>query len=310
MSRHTLPAGLAWLKHVIPGAGFPLKNDTPYNPFFVVGSGRSGNTLMRRILYAHAGVHIPPETFVLGYAIRLFRQNRNLRWKDLVHLVLSTFEYYPAFDTFGVDSLRPLAVRLAKAPRPQRSLSFLLDAFYRYHAEICGRPCERWGDKTPDNTFHLDAIYGVFPASQYVHMVRDGCDVAYSFVNTGMFPSATEAAGIWLDMVQRGRRFCRSHPDCCLEVRYEDLVTRPRETVETVCGFLGIEFESGMLDSDGVAATMGDVSALDHHRKVMKPIRPDSIGKGRRAFSAAQKKEVQAVLGPVLEELGYDPCTG
>jgi hypothetical protein len=308
VSRLTLPDGLAWLKHLIPRAGFPLKNGTRYRPFFVVGSGRSGNTLLRRVLYAHPELHIPPETYVLGYAIRLFRQNRNLRWKDLVNLVLSLFEYYPAFDTFGVPTLGPLAVRLGTIPPEQRSLSAILDGFYRYHAEVTESACARWGDKTPDNTYYLDAIRRVFPEAQFIHMVRDGCDVAYSYVETGMFRTEREAAAVWLDMVRRGRRFCRSFPDGCLEVRYEDFVTRPEPVVRNVCGFLGVDFLPGMLDSAEVAARMGDVAALEHHRKVRAPIRADSIGKGRRAFADSQKKAVQEIIGPALEELGYDPC--
>lgn len=264
--------------------------------------------MLRRVLYAHPDLHIPPETYVLGYAIRLFRQNRNLRWKDLVHLVLSSFEYYPAFDTFGVPTLRPLAVRLGRLPREQRSLSAILDGFYRYHAELSERPCVRWGDKTPDNTFYLDAIRGVFPEAQFIHIVRDGCDVAYSYVDTGMFPTEREAAGAWLDMVRRGRLFCRSFPDCCLEVRYEEFVTRPEQIVRNVCGFLGVEYSPAMLDSGDVAATMGDVSALEHHSKVRSPIRTDSIGKGRRGFTGEQKKAVQKIIGSDLAELGYDPC--
>jgi hypothetical protein len=308
VSRLTLPDSLAWLKHLIPRAGYPLRNGARYRPFFIVGSGRSGNTLLRRVLYAHPDLHIPPETYVLGHTIRLFRQNRNLRWKDLVHLVLSSFEYYPAFDTFGVPTLRPLAVRLGKLLPAQRSLSAILDGFYRYHADVSERPCVRWGDKTPDNTYCLDAIRRVFPEAQFIHMVRDGCDVAYSYVYTGMFPTEREAAVIWSDMVRRGRRFCSSFPDCCLEVRYEEFVTRPEPSVKKVCGFLGIEYLPGMLDSGDVAANMGDVSALEHHSKVRAPIRTDSIGKGRRGFTGAQKKAVHEIIGSDLAELGYDPC--
>jgi hypothetical protein len=260
------------------------------------------------VLYAHPDLHVPPETFVLGYSIRLFRQNRNLHWKDLVHLVLSTFEYYKAFDAFQIDSLRPLATRLVGLPRERRCLAAILDGFYRYHAEAAGRACVRWGDKTPDNTFYLDRIQSVFPEAQYIHIVRDGCDVVYSFMNTGMFPSAAQAAEIWLKMVEHGRRFTRGHPGSCVEVRYEDFVSRPEETVRGLCDFLGVEFRSDMLESQEIADEMGDVSMLEHHRNVAAPITPASIGKGRKNPSNDQKKIVQKIIGPTLDELGYNPC--
>jgi hypothetical protein len=293
---------------LLPNAGHPLRGRESFHPFFIVGSGRSGNTLLRRVLYAHPDLHIPPETFVLGYSIRLFRQNRNLRWKDLVHLVLSTFEYYKAFDAFRVDSLRPLAIRLAGLPPQRRCLASILDGFYRYHAERLGRNCVRWGDKTPDNTFYLDRIFSVFPDAQFIHLVRDGCDVVYSFMSTGMYPSAIEAAKIWLAMVEHARRFCRRHAGNCMEVRYEDLVSRPEEIARGVSDFLGVEFRPEMLDSQEIADEMGDVSMLEHHRNVAAPITPAGIGKGRKNLSDEQKKIIQKIIGPTLDELGYNPC--
>jgi hypothetical protein len=139
-------------RHIIPFTGYPLNRKEAIRPFFIIGSGRSGNTLLRRILYAHPELHIPPETYILGRTIKLFLENRNMRWTDLVYLVLSQFEYYPEFVTFEI-TLRPLVQRLVVAPKDVRSLAFILDSFYRYHAETKSIHCKRWGDKTPMNTF-------------------------------------------------------------------------------------------------------------------------------------------------------------
>ena len=46
--------------------GRPLHSTVRYMPFFIIGSGRSGNTLLRTILETHPEVHIPPETYVIG----------------------------------------------------------------------------------------------------------------------------------------------------------------------------------------------------------------------------------------------------
>ena len=107
---------LLTLRSGIPGLGHPLQRGEPYRPFFIVGSGRSGNTVLRRMLCAHGDLHIPPETYVLGDVIRVFRRHRGLLWRDLVPLVLGKFEFYPEFVTFDV-SLRPLARRVLPGPR-------------------------------------------------------------------------------------------------------------------------------------------------------------------------------------------------
>ena len=56
-------------RRIVTGQRVPLNRDEGYRPFFIVGSGRSGNTLMRRVLQTSPELHIPPETFVLGDCI-------------------------------------------------------------------------------------------------------------------------------------------------------------------------------------------------------------------------------------------------
>jgi len=76
-------------KLLIPFIGLPLNRGELINPFFIIGSGRSGNTLLRRVLFNHSKLHIPPETLVLGHVIKLFNIHRNMAWKDIVYLIFS-----------------------------------------------------------------------------------------------------------------------------------------------------------------------------------------------------------------------------
>ncbi|MEO7677469.1 MAG: sulfotransferase, partial [Verrucomicrobiota bacterium] len=159
---------------------YPLHRGELHRPFFIVGSGRSGNTLLRRLLQASPEVHIPPETYVLGKVIRAFRKYRwILPWEQLINLTLAIFEFYPEFDKFEV-SLRPLAQRLQDAPPGSRSLALMLDALYRFHGEQTGKTFSVWGDKTPNNSYALDRIVSVFPRAQFIHILRDGGDVVPS----------------------------------------------------------------------------------------------------------------------------------
>ncbi len=78
--------------------GYPLRGEERFRPFFIIGVGRSGNTLFRRILTAHSELHIPPETFVLGECIRKFkRYGRWLDWPDAVSLIMGLFAFHPEF---------------------------------------------------------------------------------------------------------------------------------------------------------------------------------------------------------------------
>ncbi|MCK5296076.1 MAG: sulfotransferase, partial [Alphaproteobacteria bacterium] len=88
---------------------FPIKNNSTkisiplrtssdtYNPFFITGAGRSGTSLVRRILIANTDIHIPPETYVLGNCVLNFEMFQFMPWEELVDIVLDLFENHNEF---------------------------------------------------------------------------------------------------------------------------------------------------------------------------------------------------------------------
>ncbi len=316
------------IRRAIPFVGYPLRGKERYRPFFIIGHGRSGSTLLRRILTSHSKLHIPPETFVLGQCIRKYKSlGRRLNWPDLVSLVMSQFEFHPEFHTFEMD-LAPLVQRLKHVRPEDRNLAYLFDAFFHHHAKTHGQEFERWGDKTPMNSLDdatargdrprrigagvpetLERLLVVFPDAQFLHIYRDGCDVVYSGLRGGFFSSIEDAANRWLHVERQTRRFTVRHPRQSLGIRYEDLVTRPEEVVREACRFLGVEFEPEMLTQEARSSQLGDVPAWFWHAQVTKPINAANPGKARRMFSRSEREELQRYIGSGLEELGYPAAT-
>ncbi len=316
------------IRRHIPFAGYPLKGGQRFRPFFIIGVGRSGNTLFRRILTAHSKIYIPPETFVLGACIQKFKRfGSKMSWPDLVHFTFSQFEFHPEFHTFDVW-LGPLVNRLLNLPRQQRNLAFLLNSFYKYHASMHEQPMQRWGDKTPMNSLDDTLIRGdfpsqigkgvpqtlvrllkVFPDAQFLYIYRDGCDVVNSFLRGGFVANLEEAAKRWLHTNRQARNFVARYPGQCHSVRYEDLVSTPEKTVTAVCDFLDLDFELEMLSSNETASQLGDVPAWVWHKQVNEPINPANPGKGRLYFSDEQKMLLQNIIGEELALLGYQQAT-
>jgi len=293
------------LRLAVPLDRYPLHRGQPIKPFFIIGSGRCGTTLLRRILFSHPELCIPPETYFLHKCITRFERYNRLEWEELVQLVLSTLEYHPKFTAFNL-SLRPLVNQLAKAPQEDRSLSLILDQFYRYYAREKKLTCRTWGDKTPKNTYHLDKIHRVFPRSRYIHLIRNGIDVAHSYWKSGLRPDLVFAAQEWRRAVELAQQFGKAHPNQYLELHYEDLVRSPGEVTRIVCQFLEVEYLPGMeKTSQSVAHRMGDVEELEHLQGVKSRITADSIGKGARNLSPDQLKKIKSQIGSTLEKLGY-----
>ena len=292
---------------LLVGPRHPLHGKERFRPFFIIGSGRSGNTLLRRILQAHSGLHIPPENHALGTVITVYRRNRGLAWPHLVDLVLGTFQFSHGFEVFGVD-LRPLAEELREAPMGDRNLAHVLDSFYRFHARAHEQRCVYWGDKTPLNTFNAFKIGSVLPDVRFIHIIRDGVDVVESYVRAGLIADHDEAARRWSSSVDAARRVQQRYPKQFLEIRYENLVHDPEQVIRSVCHFLQIGFEPGMLCRTDHAAEMGDVGQYAHHAQALEPISVNSVGKGRRELDPRTLETLAQVIGKQLHELGYGPA--
>ncbi|MEY8800928.1 sulfotransferase [Leisingera sp. XS_AS12] len=289
--RHTLSQPLLRLSKPSPAHAEPL---------FVIGSGRSGNTLVRRVLLASQQIYIPPETYVLGDIIETWPQMQLLPWRQRVWLFCAHFEKHYHFPTFGLDSLGEFAAEAEQLKL--RSLRGLIESFYAYLARKAGSQALRWGDKTPWNTYHLPAIGSLFPQARYVWLMRDGRDVALSYVKADLHGSLPAAAQRWAEANRACGRFARWCPHL-YRLRYEDLVTAPEAVFGSLFDWAGLRFAPKMLEAQPGA--MGDVELEHHHSQVRQGISPRSIGKWRSALSAAELEALPVAFWEQMHVLGY-----
>ena len=104
---------------------------------------------------------------------------------------------------------------------------------------------ERWADTTPEHLLHLHRIKETIPNALIIHIIRDGRDVALSTDKQGYIrrlpwdktPSVMVAGMYWEWMVNKGRRDGRDLGEDYTEVRFEELVGRPRETLARLGSF-------------------------------------------------------------------------
>jgi len=289
------------------GKRIPLHRDESIRPFFIIGSGRSGNTLLRRLILSRSLTYVPPETYVLGDVIRSFRRNRRLSWEDVVCLTLGHFEYCPEFKEFGIESLREFSTRAVNIAPEKRSLALLLDELYRYFGERSGVEFVCWGDKTPYNTFSLDHIAAVFPQAKFIYMQRDGCDVVPSYVHAGLYANVEEAARRWVVSNRLALKFQKRNPDKVMAVKYEEMVSRSEEMSENVVRFLDLPARPETDESE-LIKKMGDVHSIEHLKRVAMPVDSSSIGKGRRQLTAEQRDSLAPIMDKMLLQMGYERC--
>jgi hypothetical protein len=195
-----------------------------------------------------------------------------------------------------------------------------LRAFYRLYAKRQNKP--RYGDKTPTYCEHLPAIRSLLPEARFLHIIRDGRDVALSLRGRWFAPGQDipTLAGYWSRLVGCAREAGLGSPSY-REVRYEDLVTDPRPVLESICSFLGLVFHPAMLRYwertpsrlnehrtrrriDGSVLVTHE-QRLDQQRLTMCHPQLGRILRWKTEMTAQEQSEFLAVAGETLKELGY-----
>jgi sulfotransferase family protein len=195
------------------------------DPIVVYGAPRSGTTYLEQVLNSHPEVFISHETRVfawLHHAMKLTQDHR---------LVANQQEPF-------VEHLRSVF------PEVMRD-------FYRQLAPPGAR---HWGDKNPHyadpfNHGTLDLVAELFPASRFIHIIRDGRDVVSSLTRKRWkedkpWVTFEEAHFTWKKHVRFGRTFGESLPPTrYFELRYEDLIANDAAVAGEIFGFLGIDLD-------------------------------------------------------------------
>ncbi|MCF7808351.1 MAG: sulfotransferase [Candidatus Marinimicrobia bacterium] len=279
----------------LPSFIHPLQRGEHYHPFFIIGSGRSGNTLLRRMLHNHSNLYIPPETYVIGSVIKKFVKHPWYSWGRKVQMVYETIESYPEFHTFNLSGLSELTEKVSNCTSSKRSMAYILNAFYEFYREKNEIAAQRWGDKTPINTDYLFEIEKTFPDARFIHLIRDPYDTIYSYKKAGLYGDIEAAADRWGQSVTAALSL-KSGDHNYFELEYERLVSSPEPCVRDICQYLGIAFESKMLGSLETEDHLGDVETLRHHANVKNPINTKSIGKGHRELAPSEITQINARL--------------
>jgi len=303
----SVAARMRGVGHLLTSHSFPLHKNESIEPFFIVGSGRCGTTLLRRLLQASPKVHIPPENWTFGACLADFRAYRvSLPWRTLVDSLLCrhVVENHRWFDDIP-DELRRTLHELEDS---QRSLARFYDEVYRYHGRCREATFERWGDKTPANVWKMEELLAVFPSARFIHLLRDGVDVVHSGSKIEKYQGeVVRPAKRWVSAVTTAREFAERHPDRLLTVRYERMCRAPEDVLQKVCEFVDVSYSPRLIAREGHYGELQAARSIPHYEKVFGEISTDSIGKGRKNMSSAEKDKVRPHIDEVLQSEGYNP---
>jgi hypothetical protein len=219
--------------------------------------------------------------------------------------------------------LPPAAVVDGIEAEQPASYADLVSCVYRSYARAQGKPDARWGDKNNYYLHHVAELRGLFPDSVLVHIVRDGRDVACSYLELSArtmdspysprLPSELDAiAREWSDNVTRIDDALATLGGTTVTIRYEDLVRDPATTLGAALATFGERFHPDMLryPERNVREQLEPAAFLQWKARTTQGPDDERIGRHLRDLTPAQVARLEHGMRPVLERHGYLPETG
>lgn len=274
-------------------------------PVFVVGFPRSGTTLLYHILLSSGAFAVYlTESHVFTRFIPRFGDLAKRKNRERMVQAWLCSEYFARSGLKREDVEGQL---LADCRNGGDFLRIIMEHIARR------QNVPRWAEKTPVNLMYLEEIKRTIPNALFVHMIRDGRDVALSmdkqnWVRTPSFSRAhaLSICGLkWEWMVEAGMQTGSAFSPDYMEIRFEDLVKDPRETVVRLGRFIDQDIDYNRIRDAAIGVVCRPNSSFsDNSTNSFDP-----INRWRSEFPPKELARFESLVGRFLVKAGYGLST-
>jgi len=296
-------------------------NRPPDGPIFLLGSHKSGSSLLRGLLDDH------PRLFVLPTEIHFFQytgfwvdyrlrralpraMDRVQKIEALTELVRKTNEHEDPY----ADSVTAGLYDVERFRRSLESSRFqspreLFDAYvHALHVSLTGAKLPaavRVVEKSVENTEHAVTLRHMFPDCSFVHIVRNpyASLVALRKSRPGPGYPSLRAGACSLQNTYYNLYRNEGVLDRYMTVRYEDLVTQNAATMERIAEFLEVEFLEVLLRPTLMGKPWGGNSTGG---KGFSGVSAAPLEHWKREVNDLEIHLVNRMLAHVLDRFGYE----
>lgn len=271
-------------------------------PVFVLGCPRSGTTVLYHMLLSAGDFAVyRSESNVFNLLVPRFGDLRSRANREQL------MDHWLRSKLFRVSGLDAAAIS-EKILNDCRSGGDFLRIVMEEIAASQGM--HRWADCTPDHLLYMREIKRQIPNALFIHIIRDGRDVALSYVKQGWsYPLPWDrserlavAALYWEFVVQKGRRAGKALGADYHEVRFEDLVTEPQKTLTELGAFIDQRLDYEVIRRAGIGSVSQPNSSFLPEGDIGQF---NPVGRWREKLAGAELANLEQVIGPILSDLKY-----
>jgi hypothetical protein len=281
----------------------PNPNDRRNSPVFVIGCHRSGTNLLYDMLLSSGGFAMY-RGYLPVYKILIPRHGSMASLANREKIV-ATWLRSKGFRRTGLGA-ELFSPRIVNECRTGGDfIRLVMDSVTER------QDAHRWAFHDGDNVLHFRRIKKDIPNALFVHIIRDGRDIALSLKKMAGFAplpwdrsetnSLVATALYWEWMVRRGREAAKVFPADYIEIRYEDLVTNPHETLGKLGSFIDHDLDYDRIqNSTGGTLSKTNSSFREEGKEKINP-----LGRWRERLSPENIAALEGAVGACLEENGY-----
>lgn len=268
------------------------------SPVFILSCARSGSTLLRYLLDAHAELACPTET-------------------TIPHLSLQLATVWATICGAAKPAMQPASV--AAIPEPViAQVRQTIDSMMEHYLAKRGK--RRFCDKSLGSARYADLLMRLYPQARFVCVTRHAMDVVMSaleanpwgpigygldeYVPAGSGNMVDTLARYWIDHTNAITSAALRYPGNSCLLRYEDLVDAPEMLARRIFGFLGVPPQPG-ISREFLRDKQERLGLGDHKIWWTSEISSRSIGRGQAVPPALLTASVRDEMNALLSRLGY-----
>lgn len=284
-----------------------------HEPFFIIGNPRSGTSLFRLMLNSHEHLLVPPECGFLQWWHSKYQNwsADNSKSYDDISTYVNDLLTSKKIDDWNLEK-KDLVDRIIKA-RPNTYGELSLIVYLSYNKS--SKSILKIGDKNNYYIDHLATLDGIYPEAKYVHIVRDGRDVACSYLALNKLKSDSKykpnlsstigaIASDWNSNLNRIITHLE-HRDH-LTIKYEDLIINTKHTLKQVSDFLQVDYSDQMLNYYKHDHNDEPKSTLDWKTKTLEPPDKTNLNKFHTLLTAEQIRVFNELNRDLLDKFNYE----
>lgn len=272
----------------------------------MLGTSRSGSTLLQSMLNSHSLVTIPPETHYFHNRTKYGRGiDSSASQKNLLNLVRQWHKHKTRMGDLEISQ------NLVESTLKELSITSVDDLYTLYLSLYRKeRDKEIVGEKTPRHIRHVDTILSVYPDAKIISLFRDPRATALSELKAYFgSPSVMVTTRRWREYVELHDKWTRTVPsDQYMMIQYRDLIDGPEQTLRSVCDHIGISFETGMLDyheRDDVEKGFAP-GEKSWKKETLEPLKKGKNRVWRKQLENWQVALIEETVGEWLTKMGYE----